>query len=194
MKNSFGIISSEEYQRIMKKGANIEKIISKNSFVCDDVEELKTMTNDIQQKFFISQLKIINVLNREAYNKLCSMDLSTRDGLNYKIVTQLGNYRFNENCCIVDNILTRRYFILDFNKTITVDEEECTNQIFEVDMKSFCILICEICSAKQDVEDNLYTNEAKIYLEHMESIIKRFIKKHFELKELKQELYKREEG
>lgn len=191
MKDFFSLISPDEYKKIIETGANIDKIISKNSFECDNVKELVIMANDIQKNFFISQLRIIKVLNCEEYNKLCLMDPLARNGLNYKTVTQIENYRFNENCIVNDNVLTRRYFILDFNKTITVDGEECTNQIYELDMKSFCILVCEVCTAKQDIEDKLYINEAKKYLDHMERVIERFIEKYFELRELNKEINKR---
>jgi hypothetical protein len=51
-----------------------------------------------------------------------SLDISTRDGLNYKTITQVGNYRFTQVINVNDeSVLTRRYFILDFNNIMTVD-------------------------------------------------------------------------
>lgn len=62
--------------------------------------------------------------------------------------------------------LSRRYFILNFNKTTTIDGKEYETEVFEIDMRSFCILICEICSDKQDIEDNICTQDVRKYLIH----------------------------
>lgn len=191
MKHKMNILSAEDAIKAINGEKSIIDMAGKNTFECDSIDELTDKCSKMMRKHFISQLRIINVLNRNEYNELCGIDFSTRDGLNYKTVTQIGQYRFNEMCYVdKNNTLKRRYFILNFNKVITIDGREYTTEIFEVDMRSFCILICEICSAKQDIEDNIAVEEAKEYLVHMENIITEFIDKHFELLELDKQLKK----
>lgn len=191
MKHQMNILSARDSVTFINGEKSIIDMSRKNVFECDNIEGLTDKWNELERKSFISRLKIINVLNNKEYDQLCGINVSSRDGLNYKTVTQIGNYRFNEMCYLdKNNILIRRYFILNFNKVVTIGEMKYTTEIFEVDMKSFCILICEICSAKQDIEDNIEVEAGKKYLVHMENIITEFINKYFELLELDKQLKK----
>ncbi|KOM98723.1 hypothetical protein ACP49_05350 [Clostridium botulinum] len=69
---------------------------------------------------------------------------------------------------------------MNFNKTIIIEGQEYCEEIYELDIKSFCILICEICSTKQDIENNIDEDDAKKHLDYMEKIIDKFIKGYFE--------------
>ncbi|MFY8251762.1 hypothetical protein [Clostridium perfringens] len=178
--NSISIISNKNYREIINKEKPIEISISKNCFEYDDLDEMLKKFEEVQNDFFISQLNIINILNREEYNNVCVVDLFSRTGLTHKVVTEIGNYRFTEVCKNVNNILIRRYFIMNFNKTTFIEGQEYCEEIFELDIKSFCILICEICSTKQDIEDSIDEENAKKHLVNMEKIIDKFIKRYFE--------------
>ncbi|ACA53723.1 hypothetical protein FDC45_00955 [Clostridium botulinum] len=180
MKNSITILNDKNYREIINKEKSIELSMSKNCFEYDNVDEMLKKLEEVQNDFFISQLKIINILNREEYNKICVVDFGSRSGLTHKVVTEIGNYRFTEVCNNVDNILIRRYFIMNFNKTIIIEGQEYCEDIYELDIKSFCILICEICSTKQDIENNIDEDDAKKHLNYMEKIIDKFIKGYFE--------------
>ncbi|MFV3010999.1 hypothetical protein ACLD43_01535 [Clostridium botulinum] len=180
MKNSITILNDKNYREIINKEKSIELSMSKNCFEYDNVDEMLKKIEEVQNDFFISQLKIINILNREEYNKICVVDFGSRSGLTHKVVTEIGNYRFTEVCNNVDNILIRRYFIMNFNKTIIIEGQEYCEEIYELDIKSFCILICEICSTKQDIENNIDEDDAKKHLDYMEKIIDKFIKGYFE--------------
>lgn len=180
MKNSISILSDKDYREIISKEKPIELSISKNCFEYDNIDEMIKKMEEVQNDFFISQLKIVSILNREEYNKICVADLFSRSGLTHKVVTEIGNYRFTEVCNNVDNILIRRYFIMNFNKTIVIEGQEYCEEMYELDVKSFCILICEICSTKQDIEDNIDEKDAKRHLVYMEKIIDKFIEEHFE--------------
>lgn len=188
MKNSITILSNKNYKEIINKEKPIELSISKNRFEYENIDEMLEKFEEIQNDFFISQLKIINVLNREEYNKICVFDFASRSGLTHKVVTEIGNYRFTEVCNNVDNILIRRYFIMNFNKTVIIENQEYCDEMYELDIKSFCTLICEICSAKQDIEDNIDQEDAKKHLDYMQKIIDKFIKIHFNKLELIEKL------
>ncbi|MCB2360164.1 hypothetical protein [Clostridium estertheticum] len=188
MKNTIKILMDKQFREIIEnKGSKeIEFALSNNVFEYDDVEEMLEKFNDIQKSFFISQLKIISVSNYEEYNKICSSNLDN----DCKVVTNVGNYRFIAEGIINNNILTRRYFIINFNKMITINEEEKSNEIFEINMNSFCILISEICADKQDIEDSIEVEKARKHLAYMEKVIGEFIKKYFDRIELDKELSK----
>ena len=185
------ILSAKDAIKAINGEKSIIDMAGKNTFEYDSIDELTDKYSEMMRSHFISQLKIINVFNKNEYDELCGIDFSTRNGLNYKTATQIGEYRFNEMCYVDrNNLLKRRYFILNFNKVITIEGSEYTTEIFEVDMNSFCILICEICSAKQDIEDNIDVEDAKKYLTHMENIVTEFINKYFQLLELDKQLKK----
>ena len=180
MKNSIGILSDKDYRKIINKEKPIELSLLKNRFEYDNVDEMIKKMEEVQNDFFISQLKIIGILNREEYNKICVVDIFSRSGLTHKVVTEIGNYRFTEVCNIVDNVLVRRHFIMNFNKIIIIEGQEYCEEMYELDVKSFCVLICEICSTKQDIEDNINEEDAKKHLLYMEKIIDKFIEVYFE--------------
>ncbi|MDY8094468.1 hypothetical protein UY456_15830 [Paenibacillus polymyxa] len=192
MKNILSLIFADKlFDSLDKSHEELIKLVSKNSKEYDSLEELIDAFNITQKNFFISQLNIINMLGSKEYNQLLSIDISTRNGLNHKTITEVGNYRINQVTDINNkNVLTRRYFILDFNNTITENGYEFTNEIYEIDINSFSILISEISSAKQNIEDNIDNEEALQYLSHMEVVLKRFIDKYHELKEFNLELNK----
>ncbi|UZN01375.1 hypothetical protein OL548_33900 (plasmid) [Lysinibacillus sp. MHQ-1] len=74
-------------------------------------------------------------------------------------------------------------FLLDFNK---VDSKDRASKIYELDLYSFYLLISEICSAKQDIENDIENEEAKTYLTHMENVITEFIKNYHNLCRMKE--------
>jgi hypothetical protein len=192
MKNSFSILSAGDFKVLTKSKSKdeFESVLSKNTTECNDIEDLLDTCNSAQRSYFLSQLIAINVLDNEDYNSLCQMDFGTRDGLNYKVVVEVGDYRFTQITNVdSNNILTRRYFILDFTKTITIDESIQTDRIIEITMASFCILVSEICSVIQDGRDGLDEKEVNRYLNHMEGVVKSFIKEVLDLHEFRKELY-----
>lgn len=176
-------------ESLKKSPEDFFKNVSRNTKEYESMDELVDAFNAFHKDYFISQLNIINLFSSKDYNKLLSIDLSTRNGLNYKTITEVGDYRVTQVTDINNkNILIRRYFILDFTNTVFENEIEITNEIYEIDMYSFSILISEISSAKQDIEDNIELEEAIKYLSHLESIFKRLIEKYHELMNLNFEL------
>ncbi|MGR7910320.1 hypothetical protein ACU64V_12990 [Lysinibacillus capsici] len=185
MKNKLTYITGKEYSKIITGKSDITSIFRKVGVEWVDLEDLQDITNKSMMTYFISQLRVVNLLNPEEYGKLIDIDLSTRTGSNIKIVTQVGNYRFQDNLILDTNNgeLCRRYFLLDFNE---VDSKDRALKIYELDLYSFYLLISEICSASHDIENNIEIEEAKKYLTHMENVIREFIKGYENLCKMKE--------
>ncbi len=177
MNNKINFMTAEELSKIIKGHVDISNIFRKEGFDWVDVDDFNTIMNKSMMTYFISKLHIIEILNPTEYSKLSDIDLSTRTGLNYRVVTQVGNYRFQDNLVIdvKEGKSYRRYFLLDFND---VDSENRASKIYELDLHSFYLLISEICSAKQDIEDNIENEDAEKYLIHMENVIREFLKSY----------------
>ncbi|WP_447403067.1 hypothetical protein ACE1MS_22825 (plasmid) [Lysinibacillus sp. fkY74-1] len=185
MKNKITYITGDEYSKIIKGESDVNSIFRKAGIEWVGIEELQDITNKSMMTYFISKLNVVNLLNPEEYGKLNDIDLSTRTGSNIKVVTQVGNYRFQDNLIldISSGEMCRRYFLLDFNK---VDSKDRASKIYELDLYSFYLLISEICSAKQDIENDIENEEAKTYLTHMENVITEFIKNYHNLCRMKE--------
>lgn len=156
--------------------ADFHNRISQECITFDNYDSFIKRMNNASRYTYMKKLNIIRKLSQKEYNHLISININSRSGLSYKTVTQLYNYRFNDNYIEnSDASYYNRYFILDFNKTVVINGKECTNEIYEVDLITFYTLISEICSAKQDIEDNIDVEEANKYLDHMNGIISEFI-------------------
>lgn len=187
-KHMVHIMTDAQYRDFMNGKLDPKELMSVNSFKCNNFNELEENLNRIARGYFISQLKILKVLDKNGYDKLREMNMNSRTGYNDKVVTKVGDYRFQDMCCWVDNTIEYRYFILDFTGTIKVEDEEYAKNIYEIDILSFNLLVAEICSAKQDIEDKLDVEDAEKYLLHMASVIKEFINKYYEIKKLEEAL------
>lgn len=190
MKNTINILSHDDYNKIINGEikAPLEFLISKNTLEFNNFEEMIEKLKKIQGDSFIDQLKIINILTREQYNKLCQFDPNSINGATYKIVTQIGNYRFTETYNMVNGILKRRYFILDFNNTVDVDGVESCKEAYELHPVSFLTLISEICSFKQAIEDDFRAELAKDCIDNSIKLVERLIESYLDKKILKDKL------
>lgn len=190
MKNTINILSHDDYNKIIngETKAPLEFLINKNSLEFNSFEEMIEKFKKIQGDSFIAQMKIINILTREQYNKLCQFDPGSINGATYKIVTQIGNYRFTETYNMVNGILKRRYFILDFNNTVDVDGVESCKEAYELHPLSFLTLISEICSFKQAIEDDFRVELAKDCIDNSIKLVERLIESYLDKKILKDKL------
>ncbi|UZN01374.1 hypothetical protein OL548_33895 (plasmid) [Lysinibacillus sp. MHQ-1] len=116
MKNKITYITGDEYSKIIKGESDVNSIFRKAGIEWVGIEELQDITNKSMMTYFISKLNVVNLLNPEEYGKLNDIDLSTRTGSNIKVVTQVGNYRFQDNLIldISSGEMCRRYFFVGF--------------------------------------------------------------------------------
>ncbi|NSB12151.1 hypothetical protein [Clostridium beijerinckii] len=142
--------------------------------------DLENLIKDIR----LSELKILRVYKREKFNEFIHIRPHSRSMHNFKVIIELGNYRFQE----VVYHFERRYFIIDFNKIDIVDSEEHAKYVYEVDLNTFYLLISEISSAKLDVEDNIGIDRANNDLIYTEEIVKCLIERYIDKFENEREL------
>lgn len=184
---SIAISSIDKFDKLIQESTSPDDFhnrISQKCITFDNYDSFKERINNASRYAYMKKLNILKKLSRSEYDSLISINANSRSGLSYKTVTQLYNYRFNENYIEkIDASFYNRYFILDFEKITIIDGQECTNDIYEVDLSTFYNLISEICSAKQDIEDNIDVEEANKYLVHMNGIVSEFISIYNQSKE-----------
>lgn len=187
MQNKLTYITGKEYSKLMNGELDIHSVFRKSGIEWGDIESLQSVLDKSMMTYFISKLQILSELNPKEYNQLIDIDLSTRTGSNMKIISQIGNYRFQENLVIDINTgeAFRRYFLLDFSE---VDSTDQASVIYELDLYSFYLLISEISSAKFDIENNIQKDDAIKYLSHMEKVIEEFIKSYKSLCKIKKSI------
>lgn len=176
---SIAISSIDKFTKLIQESTSLDDFhnrISQKCITFDNYDSFKERMNNALRYTYMKKLNILNKLSRSEYESLISINANSRSGLSYKTVTQLYNYRFNDNYIEnTDASFYNRYFILDFEKKTIIDGKECTNDIYEVDLSTFYNLISEICSAKQDIEDNINVEDANKYLVHMNGIVSELI-------------------
>lgn len=176
---SIAISSIDKLNKFIQESTSPDDFHNRISLECitfDNYDSFKERINNASRYTYMKKLNILKKLSRSEYDSLISINVNSRSGLSYKTVTQLYNYRFNDNYIEnTDGSFYNRYFILDFEKTTIIDGQECTNDIYEVDLTTFYNLISEICSAKQDIEDDIDVVEANKYLVHMNGIVSELI-------------------
>lgn len=178
-KYSISITTFDKFVRLIKESATSDEFCTKMSQKCisfDNFDSLQDRANYASRYAYMKKLNILNKLSKSDYDGIISLNINSRTGYSYKTVTQLYNYRFNDNYIEnSDATFYNRYFILDFRTTKIIDGMEYTDEIYEVDLGTFYALISEICSAKQDIEDGIAVEEAYEYLKHMEGIVSELI-------------------
>lgn len=189
-KFSVTTLTSNQFKKVIKDG-NILEEAGKHMIQFDSIKDLEKEMTKINRRVFMGQMKIEQKLPRKEIEKLYDFSGASRTGWNYKDVVEVGNYRFQEIATIdSNNVLKRRYFILDFNELEIVEERKYAKYIYEIDIKTFAILISDICSAKLDLEQNIQIDAAKQALKDAEEFIGEFIEDYLEKLALKEDLNK----
>ena len=176
---SIAISSIDKFNKLIQESKSPDDFYNRISQECitfDNYDSFKERINNVPKYTYMKKLNILKKLSHSEYDTLITINANSRSGLSYKMVTQLYNYRFNDNYIEnTDASFCNRYFILDFEKITIIDGQECTNDIYEVDLTTFYNLISEICSAKQDIENNIDVEKANKYLVHMNGIVSELI-------------------
>lgn len=187
-KFSFTTLTSDQFNKVMKGGDVFEQA-GKHMMQLEDLNGIEEALKKMNRRVYMSQMKIVGSLSREELEKLYEFDGGTRTGWNYRNVTEVGNYCFQEVAKIdQNNVLKRRYFILNYNGAGMVKEKRCLECSYEIDVKTFAILVSDICSAKLDIEKNVQVESAKQSLKDGEEFIKEFIEDYLEKCELAKDL------
>lgn len=190
-KFNFTTLTPDQVKRMTKDG-NVLGEAGKNIMEFEDFKQMEEAVKKMNRRVYMSQMKIVARLSREDLEKLYDFDGGTRTGFNYRNVTEVGNYCFQEVAKIdQNNVLKRRYFILDYGVAGMVKVEKCIECGYEIDVNTFAILVSDICSAKLDIEKKMEVESAKQSLKDGAEFIKEFIEDYLEKRELEKDLKKK---
>ncbi|GKX65820.1 hypothetical protein [Inconstantimicrobium mannanitabidum] len=153
-------------------------------------EEYNEINNKVHLSIELAQYKILRKYTREEYNKFIYISSFYRSSYNYKIITDLGDYRFQELNYVNEKYgySKRIYSIVDFSSVVKMDGQDFAKYIYEVDFETFYELISDIFAAKSDIESNFQVAEAKKDLEHSKEITRLLIEKYNNILELEKQL------
>lgn len=152
--------------------------------------EYREINNKVHLSIELAQYKMLRKYTREEYNKFVYTSSHYRSSHNYKVITDLGDYRFQELNYVNEKhgYCRKIYSIVDFSSVEKLDGQDFAKYIYEVDFETFYELISDIFAAKSDIESNFQVEDAKKDLEHLKDIVRLFIEKYNNILELEKQL------